>query len=72
MVQILHNIDQAHGKDVQDLKKYVDHIEDRLRDLGNFVRRQPSPPALVPEAQPHIEMPTPIIIRLEPVQKPVL
>ena len=72
VVQILHDIDQARGEDAQDLKEYVDCIEDRLRDLGNFVRRQPSPPALVPEARPRIEMPTPIIIQLEPVQKPVL
>ena len=50
LLQILCDMDQAHGEDVQDLKEYVDHIEDRLRDLGNFVRRQPSPPALVPEA----------------------
>ena len=72
MVQILRDIDQARGKDAQDLKEYVDCIEDRLRDLGNFVRRQPSLPVLVPEAQPRVEMPTPIIIQLEPVQKPVL
>ena len=50
VVQILHDIDQACGEDTQDLKEYVDCIKDRLRDLGKFVRRQPSPPALVPEA----------------------
>ena len=50
LLQILRDMDQARGEDAQDLKEYVDCIEDRLRDLGNFVRRQPSPPALVPEA----------------------
>ena len=49
-LQILCDMDQAHGEDTQDLKEHMDHIEDKLRDLANFVRRQPSPPALVPAA----------------------
>ena len=72
LLQILRDMDQACGEDAQDLKEHMNHIEDGLRNLADFVRRQPPPPASVPEAQPRIEMPTPIIIQLEPVQKPVL
>ena len=72
LLQILRDMDQARGEDAQDLKEHMNHIEDGLRNLADFVRRQPPLPALVPEARPHIEMPTPIIIQLEPVQKPVL
>ena len=68
LLQILRDMDQACGEDAQDLKEHMNHIEDGLRNLADFVRRQPPPPALVPEAQPHVEMPTPIIIWLELVQ----
>ena len=67
LLQILCDTDQAHGEDAQDLKKYVDYIEDRLRNLDNFIRRQPSLPVLVPEAQSCVKMLTPIIIQLKPV-----
>ena len=72
LLQILQDMDQARGEDAQNLKEHMNHIEDGLRNLADFVRRQPPPPASVPEAQPRVEMPTPIIIQLEPVQKPVL
>ena len=68
LLQILRDMDQACGEDAQDLKEHMNHIEDGLRNLADFVRRQPPPPALVPEARPRVEMPTPIIIRLELVQ----
>ena len=49
-LQILRDIDQAHGEDTQDLKEHMNHIEDKLRDLADFVGRQPPPPASVPAA----------------------
>ena len=71
LLQILRDMDQARGEDAQDLKEHMNRIEDELRDLADFIRRQPPPPASVPEARPRVEMPTPIIIRPEPVQMPV-
>ena len=68
LLQILRDMDQAHGEDAQDLKEHMNHIKDGLRNLADFVRRQPPPPASVPKAQPRVEMPTPIIIQLELVQ----
>ena len=50
LLQILRDMDQAHGEDAQDLKEHMNHIEDGLRNLADFVRRQPPPPASVPEA----------------------
>ena len=70
-MQILHDVDQPHGEDAQDLKEHIDHTGDESRDLADFTRRQPPPPAPVPAARPRVEMPAPIIIRPEPVQMPV-
>ena len=49
-LQILCDMDQAHGEDAQDLKEYMNCIEDELRDLADFVGRQPPPPGSVPAA----------------------
>ena len=46
-LQILCDIDQAHGEDAQNLKEHMNHIEDKLRDLANFIGRQPPPPTSV-------------------------
>ena len=50
LLQILRDMDQACGEDAQDLKEHMNHIEDGLRNLADFIRRQPPPPASVPEA----------------------
>ena len=65
LLQILCDMDQACGEDAQDLKEHMNHIEDELRDLADFIGRQPPPPASVPAARPYIEMLTPIIIHLD-------
>ena len=50
LLQILCDMDQACGEDAQNLKEHIGHTGDELRDLADFTRRQPPPPAPVPAA----------------------
>ena len=50
LLQILRDMDQARGEDAQDLKEHMNRIEDELRDLADFVGRQPPLPVSVPAA----------------------
>ena len=67
LLQYLHEVDQIRGGDNLDLAEQMQHIEDELNDLFDFVQSQEDEPVMRTPSPIYVELPVPYPVHSPPV-----